>query len=41
VSFVLLVGSSLFVTTVIFYYGFQAIRTRPSPSTQVPAGGED
>ncbi len=28
VSFVLLVGSALFVTLVIFYYGFKAVRTR-------------
>ncbi|SIR76717.1 sulfite exporter TauE/SafE family protein [Natronorubrum thiooxidans] len=30
VSFVLLVGSSLFVTVVIFYYGVQAVRTTDS-----------
>ncbi|QFU83159.1 sulfite exporter TauE/SafE family protein [Natronorubrum aibiense] len=40
VSFVLLVGSSLFVTVVIFYYGIRAIRTADD-HLSATAGGDD
>ena len=40
VSFVLLVGSSAFVTVVIFYYGAQAIREGGSSPTASPGGND-
>ena len=40
VSFVLLVGSALFVTVVIFYFGIQAIREREDRPAPVATGGE-
>lgn len=40
VSFVLLVGSSAFVTVVIFYYGAQAVRTKDVGPTATAGGNE-
>ncbi|TYL37005.1 permease [Natronococcus pandeyae] len=40
VSFVLLVGSSAFVTVIIFYYGAQAVRTKDVGPTATAGGNE-
>ncbi|QSG03429.1 sulfite exporter TauE/SafE family protein [Natranaeroarchaeum sulfidigenes] len=40
VSFVLLVGSSAFVTVVIFYYGARTIRTGSHPAATSPEGND-
>ena len=36
VSFVLLIGSSLFVTAIILYYGARAVREDPAPASPTP-----
>ena len=40
VSFVLLVGSAVFVTIVILYYGATAIREQPAAASTTPRGGD-
>ena len=40
VSFVLLIGSSAFVTSIILYYGAKAIRNDPATPTATPSGGD-
>ena len=40
VSFVMLVGSALFVTVVIFYYGIDALRNPDPVPESTPVGGE-
>ena len=40
VSFVLLVGSSAFVTAIIFYYGARAVRTNDADPTATAGGSE-
>ncbi len=40
VSFVLLIGSSVFVTAVILYYGIEAVREQPRTTNPAPTGSE-
>ena len=40
VSFVLLVGSSVFVTSIILFYGANAVRNNPAVITARPEGGD-
>ncbi len=39
-SFVLLIGSSVFVTSIILYYGIKAVREGPKPEPQPPVTGD-